>query len=83
MADSSEVITLQQLPLGSFGRVVELNLEGLARRRMLDLGLVVNSVVETVRRSPAGDPIAFCIRGALIALREEESSLILVNPIPK
>lgn len=78
---SGKVIPLHQLPLGSFARVVELRLEGLPRRRMLDLGLVTDSVVEAVRRSPAGDPIAYYIRGALIALRREESSQILVSPI--
>jgi len=78
---SNQIIPLHQLPLGSFAKVVELKLEGLPRRRMLDLGLVADSVVEAVRRSPAGDPIAYYIRGALIALRKEESSQILVSPI--
>jgi len=77
----AKTIPLNQLPLGSFAKVVELRLEGLPRRRMLDLGLVAEAVIEAVRRSPAGDPVAFCIRGALIALREEESSQILVSPI--
>jgi len=77
----ANVIPLHKLSLGSFAKVVDLKLEGLPRRRMLDLGLVAGSVVEAVRRSPAGDPIAYCIRGALIALREEESSQVLVTPI--
>jgi ferrous iron transport protein A len=48
---------------------------------MLDLGLVPGTIVESVRRSPAGDPTAYIIRGAVIALRSEESSKIFVNPL--
>jgi len=76
-----QIIPLHQLPLGSFAKVMELKLKGLPRRRMLDLGLITDSVVEAVRRSPAGDPIAYSIRGALIALRKEESLQILVSPL--
>jgi ferrous iron transport protein A len=47
---------------------------------MLDLGLVAGTAVETVLRSPAGDPIAYQIRGAVIALRREEAVQILVEP---
>ncbi|GAW90941.1 FeoA family protein [Calderihabitans maritimus] len=32
-----------------------------------------------VRRSPAGDPTAFLIRGALVALRKEEAEQVGVT----
>ena len=46
---------------------------------MLDLGLIHNTVVKPLIKSPAGDPIAYEIRGAIIALRSEEASQILVE----
>jgi len=46
---------------------------------MLDLGLVIDTVVEALRKSPSGDPTAYEIRGAVIALRSEEASQILVE----
>lgn len=48
---------------------------------MLDLGLVLDTPVEALRKSPYGDPTAYRIRGAVIALRAEEASRILVETI--
>ena len=47
--------------------------------RLIDLGLIEGTSVECVRKSPAGDPVAYRIRGAVIALRGEDSSQILVQ----
>lgn len=77
----NSLITLNRLPVGSLGLVKELILEGNVRRRMLDLGLINDTIVESLRKSPAGDPIAYEIRGAVIALRSEEASKILVESI--
>jgi ferrous iron transport protein A len=46
---------------------------------MLDLGMVPGTLVEVVRRSPLGDPVAYQIRGAVIALRKDEASYINVT----
>lgn len=80
---NENLITLDKLPLGSFGKVKKLIAEGISRRRMLDLGLVYDTTVESLRKSPAGDPTAYEIRGAVIALRSEEASKILVETIQR
>jgi len=69
---------LNRLDNGCCALVTELNAEGLTRRRLLDLGLVPGTKVEVIRRSPLGDPIAFNIRGAIIAFRKEEAEKVLV-----
>jgi ferrous iron transport protein A len=46
------------------------------RRRLLDLGFVAGALVEVIRKSPLGDPIAFRVSQTTIALRREESSRI-------
>ncbi len=51
---------------------------GPARRRLLDLGVVPGTVVHARMRSAAGDPVAYDIRGALIALRREQAAQIRV-----
>ena len=53
--------------------------EGGMRRRMQDIGLIEGTEVECVQKSPAGDPVAYRIRGALIALRAEDSARVLVT----
>lgn len=72
---------LNQIPIGSFAKVKGLNSKGPIRRRMLDLGLIHDTIVKPVEKSPAGDPIAYEIRGAVIALRSEEASKIFVELI--
>jgi len=75
---NSQVMPLNLLPLGKQGVVRELRADAGSRRRLLDLGLVTGTEVEAVLRSPAGDPMAFQIRGALIALRNAEAGQIFV-----
>ncbi len=77
----NNTVSLGCLTNGSFALVTELVAEGLTRRRLLDLGLVPGTKVEVIRRSPVGDPIAFGIRGAVIALRKEVANKVLVNPL--
>ncbi|MBS3948940.1 MAG: ferrous iron transport protein A [Dethiobacter sp.] len=74
-------VSLDRLAPGQFGKVICLNAVGVTRRRLMDLGLVVDTVVEALRQSPAGDPTAYQIRGAVIALRSEEAKRILVEAV--
>ena len=52
---------------------------GPARRRLLDLGVVPGTLVRAELRSAAGDPVAYDVRGALIALRREQAVLVGVE----
>ncbi len=72
---------LTRLPMGRLAEVIGIKAEGLIRNRLLDLGLVPQAMVQAIRRSPAGDPVAYKIRGAIIALRSEESRQITVRLI--
>ncbi len=49
------------------------------RRRLFDIGLTPGTLTECVGKSPAGDPKAFLIRGAVIALRSEVCQNILIQ----
>ncbi len=53
--------------------------QGPARRRLLDLGVVSGTVVHARMRSAGGDPVAYDIRGALVALRREQARFILLR----
>jgi DtxR family Mn-dependent transcriptional regulator len=55
--------------------------QGAQRRRLLDLGVVRGTVVVPELVSASGDPVAYRIRGALIALRREQASWIAVEPV--
>lgn len=75
----NENISLNMLPMGSKCRVEELLCHGTLRRRLLDLGIAPDTVIEVLQTSPSGDPVAYFIKGAIIALRCEVSSKILVR----
>lgn len=70
---------LSNIEVGRFAKVEDLSSLGLLRERMLALGLTKGAEVEVVRRGPSGDPTVYNIRGAMIALRKEEASLIFVS----
>jgi len=76
---SDRYIPLSLLPLGKKAKVKSLISDGSIRRRMLDLGLISDTFVEALQKSPSGDPTAYYIRGAVIALRSEEAGKIMVE----
>lgn len=53
--------------------------KGSIRRRFQDIGLIENTRVQCVGESPFGDPKAFLIRGAVFAIRNEDSKKITVT----
>lgn len=72
-------MTLNEIQPGQHGIVRELKTTGSMRRRLLDIGLIENTNVECLGRSPCGDPSAFLIRGAVIAIRSEDCKNIIIK----
>lgn len=70
---------LCDLAPGERATVTALTAAGAMRRRLLDLGLIENTPVECLGRSPAGDPSAYLIRGAVIAIRAVDGRGICVR----
>ena len=79
MANSAN-ISLSALRDGQQARVAALYLSGGMRRRVQDLGLVPGTRVTCVRRALSGDPIAYRIRGAVVALRKCDAAQIELQP---
>ncbi|MBO5355153.1 MAG: ferrous iron transport protein A [Clostridia bacterium] len=59
--------------------VRELTTTGSMRRRLLDIGLVENTPVYCIGKSPGGDPAAYLICGAVIAIRATDAATVLVS----
>lgn len=70
--------TMKDLEKGERARVSEVRAVGSMRRRLQDIGLIEGTEVECLHKSPAGDPVAYLIRGAVIALRSEDSGNIRI-----
>ncbi|MGN0696474.1 MAG: ferrous iron transport protein A [Oscillospiraceae bacterium] len=75
----NEPISLCGVREGGRCRVRSMYNEGAMRRRLHDIGLIEGTEVLCLNRSPSGDPTAYLIRGAVIALRREETEKILVT----
>jgi len=73
--------SLAALPVGATARVIGLapTVHGPQRRRLLDLGFVPGTEVSAEMRSAMGEPVAFRVRGALIALRREQAAAVMVE----
>lgn len=82
-APEGPLTRLSALAVGERARVTGFSAmcRGPERRRMFDLGLVPGTVVEAELKSPAGDPTAYRIRGAMIALRRAQAELIYIEPL--
>ena len=78
---AAPVVRLTALEPGTQGRVVALRSRGLTRRRLLDLGVTPGAVIERAFTSPFGEPTAYRVRGALIALRAEQANQIEIEPL--
>ncbi len=70
---------LSELKQGHCAVVKELTASGSIRRRLQDIGIIEGTHIECVQKSPLGDPIAYLIRGAVIALRIEDSSRVIIQ----
>ncbi len=70
------VFPLCELHEGEEARVKELHIKGSMRRRLQDLGLVAGTRVVCLQYAASGDPAAYLIRGAVIALRKKDAALI-------
>jgi len=47
----------------------------------LDLGVTPGAIIERAFTSPFGEPIAYRVRGALIALRAEQAREVEIEPL--
>lgn len=72
---------LNELKIGEEAEVAGIagSCRGQQRRRLLDLGIVPGTLIKAIRASALGDPIAYEIRGSLIALRKKHASLIFIK----
>jgi len=77
------VETLLDLEPGQPGRVLDISpaCRGSQRRRLLDLGVVRGTEVVPELVSAGGDPVAYRIRGALIALRREQAEWVRIEKV--
>ena len=72
--------TLDQLPIGTSAVVHHVGCDRPVARRLMEMGLLPGTRLETVRRAPLGDPLKIRLRGYLLSLRLADAAHIQLVP---
>ena len=72
-------ICLSELPLNTQAEVIKIDCEKNLKARLNELGLFEGEVISPMLISPLGEPRAYKIGGALIALRNSDCDKITVS----
>ena len=72
--------TLDQLPIGQSAAVDHVGGGRQVSRRLMEMGLLPGTRVETIRRAPLGDPLKIRLRGYLLSLRLADAAQIGLAP---
>jgi len=73
--------TLDRLAVGQQASIVCLDAPGEFRARLMALGFVPGGSVRAVLESPWGDPVAYEVCGAVIALRRSDARQVAVTRV--
>ncbi len=68
-----DLYTLNDLKVGQWMTVESVREDCPLRQRLEDIGLTRGARVACEMESPLGDPVAYRIRGAVVALRREDA----------
>jgi ferrous iron transport protein A len=79
MAD--KYLSMDQIPLKANGRIVNINIDNVLRKKLTDMGLVSGTEFRVDGRAPLGDPIKINLRGYNLAIRKSDAKNIMVEKI--
>lgn len=75
-----EKFTLDLLPVDKTALIYSVDCKENLKNRIFDLGIVKNAEITPIYKSPFGDPTAYLIKNAVIALRKSDCQNIYVAP---
>lgn len=78
---NSMIITVDKLNPGEKGKIKKLAGYGAVKKRIRDMGVTTDSLIEVVRVAPMGDPIDIKVRGYHLSLRKEDAANISVRKV--
>ncbi len=71
--------TASQLNNGETSEIVGVDLDHPSAKRLIELGFTPGQNIELIGKSIFNDPVAFSIRGTVVAVRKSEASCIKVR----
>ncbi|MCZ7606193.1 MAG: ferrous iron transport protein A [Planctomycetota bacterium] len=71
--------TLDKLPAGASGTVLDVGGEPALQQRLLEMGVLPGIEVKVVRFAPLGDPMEIKVMGYSLSLRKAEAAHVTVE----
>jgi len=71
--------TLDKLKINKTAFIDNVDISDGFRRRLLDLGFIKGSKITALYKSPSKNPTAYLIKGAVIAIRDEDAKKIKIS----
>lgn len=72
---------LHQLKPGEKAKVLQIEGDGVLKRRILDMGITPGTAVKVQKFAPLGDPLEVKAKGFNLALRKSEAGMIRVESL--
>ena len=73
--------SLNELKVGESAIITSIDPKNDIRQRLYDLGFIKGAHVDCIGKAPAGEPTAFGVNSAVIALRCEECQSIMTSSV--
>ncbi len=71
--------TAAELKFGEIGVIYEIDENHPSSRRVLEFGFTPGQEIELINKSLFNDPLAFAVRGTLVAIRKGEADCIKIS----
>ena len=71
--------TLSDLKVGETAIIDSINVTGILKRRMIDMGITKGVEVYVRKVAPLGDPVEVTVRGYELSLRKADAEMIEVE----
>ena len=77
----NNIISLNKINFNENYLIEKILLDEHIKQRIYDLGLIENTIIKALYKSPFNDPVAYLVRGSIIALRNDDAKNIFVRRI--
>lgn len=67
------------LKINQDANIIDVEGKGPLRRRLLEMGILPNTLIRVIKKAPLGDPLEISIRGYELSLRKEDAKSIKVE----
>lgn len=80
-SENTPAVPLTDIPLHSSCVVYQLTGDRAVRKRLMDMGLTRNTLIQVYHVAPLGDPLELQVRGYKLSIRKSDAAKILVKEL--